>query len=274
MKFAVLIAGPTGVGKSIVAAEIAAQLGGEIINADSMQVYADLCVLTARPRRNASCPPKHHLYGFVDGAVEYGLANWLKAASETAGNILTSGRVPVFVGGTGLYLSALELGYDPIRRRIIEAGDQHLQAVASWEQRGSYLRSPPSLRRGIDYLGVDRTFKFVLERHRADLYERINANFAQMASAGGIDEVARLLDRRLPASKPVMKALGVRELGRYLDGSITLSEAVDLAQRNSRKFARRQITWFRNQMKNWEFLAAETAEKRILASLPRGVGAD
>jgi tRNA dimethylallyltransferase len=265
MQSMILIAGPTGVGKSVIAARLAAALGAEVVNADSMQVYGDLRILTARPTAELLALARHHLYGFVDATNEYGLANWLDAAAKTI-NTLLNRRCPVIlVGGTGLYLSALERGYGPVRRfRYAAEREEVAKLPPGWSLRGGYATSPPSKSRGINYINSAKLVRVVLERPRQHLYDCINRNFATMARVGAVDEVATLLQRNLHPNRPIMKALGVRELASFIKGEIELDEAIDLGQRNSRKFARRQITWFRNQMADWRFVCADTAVDTIV----------
>jgi tRNA dimethylallyltransferase len=268
----ILIAGATGVGKSVVAHRVAAALGGEIINADSMQVYRDLEVLTSRPSADLTSSIAHHLYGFVDGSESYGLGRWLPAAVDVASRIAQRGRVPIFVGGTGLYLTSLERGYVPRERTVIRQADTD-GLTPGWIKRGAYIRDKPSTQSGVKYIDPDGSLAFVLERPRAELYSRIEKNFSDMVSAGALREVQRLLERRLDPNLPIMKALGVRELSRHIVGDLPLDEAIALGQASSRKFARRQMTWFRNQMKQWSFIPVNGAVEEIV-DLAASVGAN
>jgi tRNA dimethylallyltransferase len=271
-RIALLIAGPTGVGKSNVAAQVAARLNGEIINADSMQVYADLSILSARPAVDFISSIPHHLFGFVDGCETYGLGNWLPDATQAVNRIQTNNHIPIIVGGTGLYLSAIERGYVPKIRTIVSADNDGADDLGpGWLRRGSFLRSPPSSLRGEGYVPADLVFKFVLERPREELHSRINSNFENMVLQGAIEEVERLVSRRLDSHQPIMKALGVRELAAYLGNELTLNEAILLGQANSRKFARRQMTWFRNQMAGWQFISAEDGGETILSIVRRAL---
>jgi len=191
MNQVVCIAGPTASGKSALAIELAKSSGGEVINADALQVYADLRVLSARPsaREEASVP--HHLFGHVDSAVRYSVGAWLRDVQ------------PVILAQT-----------NPIIPR-------------------GYWRG------------------LVLLPDREALYARINARFDGMAESGGYDEARRLAARRLDPMLPAMKAIGLRELMAIEDGSMTKAEGLEKAKRETRRFAKRQYTWFRGQAPDW-----------------------
>jgi tRNA dimethylallyltransferase len=262
MRLAILIAGPTGVGKSMIAREVAAELRGEIVNADSMQVYSDLRVLSARPNSQSMEPIAHHLYGYVDAAERYGLGRWLRDAADAASRIFSRRRVAIFVGGTGLYLTSLERGYVPRERSIRPLSNDELPE--GWIKRGAYAKDQPSDLSGRKYLDANHLCTFVIERERAELYQRINENFVGMVANGAILEVNKLLNRGLDPEMPIMKALGVRELSRHILGEVSLDEAIVLGQNSSRKFARRQMTWFRNQMRSWRFVSADKAVGEII----------
>jgi tRNA dimethylallyltransferase len=271
MSKAILIAGPTGIGKSSLALKLAAELNGEIINADSVQVYSDLQILSARPTDFDTRIVPHHLYGTVDGSASFGLHNWLSQASQVAKQIINRKKIPIIVGGTGLYLTALDKGYVPVQRiRKQEITDPIRSKISEsnhWIRRGSFFLSPGSRESGVRYLPVDKLVRVVLNCGRDDLNRSIDRNFEEMIKAGAVDEVARLMNRRLSAELPVMKALGVRELAAYLSGSVSLEQAITLGQRNSRRFARRQLTWFLNQMREWKFVFPENAAQEVLSIL-------
>lgn len=293
-KTAFCIAGPTASGKSAAAVRLAKAVGGEIINADSMQVYRDLHIISARPDKAEMDGIPHHLFGHIDGAERYNVGAWLAEAVAAAQDINARGLHPIFVGGTGLYFKALTAGL----AKIPDAGDDaRCQAeillkdggIAALRERAQALDplatnkvlgdDPQRLLRIVSVaLGTGKALSFwqretypaisaeswlgaVMMPERAELYERINARFSQMADNGGQKEVQYLMARSLPASLPVMKAIGVPELIRAFN-AINSSErdgAIDLAKQQTRRFSKRQMTWFRNQTPDWPKLRNEGA---------------
>ena len=278
----VIVAGPTASGKSAVALALAKHLGGEVICADSMQVYRDLRVLSARPQ------VPHHLYGHVDGSERYSAGRFGREAASAIADVRAKGQVPILCGGTGLYLSSIINGLSPIPevppevmedlRRLwegdpkafrehlltldpamerLEPSDQqrHMRAAAVHEVTGRPLSEWQSVEPTKWVEGP--VVASVLSSDREVLYGRCDARFEQMLRAGAMEEVSSLKARGLPAQLPVMKALGVPELLLHLDGEITLAEAADSAKRETRRFAKRQLTWFRNQT-NWPCFEAPT----------------
>ncbi len=284
-----LIAGPTASGKSALALRLAEAIGAEIVNADSMQVYADLAVLTARPSPAELARAPHHLYGVADAAEAWSVGRWLTAVRTTLQDIARRDRAAVVAGGTGLYFRALTAGLadippapvavrdavatryaaqgeaafraalaedDPASAARIQPGDRQrlIRAASVMQASGRPLSAwraaaPPVLRPGA-WRGV------VLDPPRSALYERCNARLAQMANMGGLDEVAALLTRGLDAELPAMKALGVREFAQHLQGRRTLAEALAESQLQTRRYAKRQSTWFRNQTLDWPRIGA------------------
>jgi tRNA dimethylallyltransferase len=279
-----LIAGPTASGKTALALRAARTLGGEIVNADALQLYADLRVLSARPSDEETAVAPHHLFGVADGADGWSVGRWLRAASPILDEIRGRGRTPVVVGGTGLYFKALTEGLadvpptpaairqsvkamydalgearfrellasaDPDAARRIEAGDRMRlsRAMEVLEATGRPLTAwqadtAPALE-------ADDWRAVAITPDRADLYARCDARFDAMLAAGALDEVRTLLTAGLDADLPVMKAVGVRELQRHLAGEISLAEAADLARQETRRYAKRQLTWLRNQTPDW-----------------------
>ena len=279
-----LIAGPTASGKSALALRLAEEIGGEIVNADSMQLYRDLRVLTARPSVDEEARASHHLYGVGDASEVWSVGRWLRAAAAVLAEIAARGRPAIVVGGTGLYFRALTKGLaempdipaeargrgealwveggeialraaltslDPDGAARIEAGDRQrlLRALSVVEATGRTLGAwqadtAPLLAEGA-WRGV------VIEPDRAALYTRCDARLAAMAEGGALDEVAALTARELSPELPAMKAVGVREFGGYLAGENTLEDALTAAQQATRNYAKRQLTWFRNQTPDW-----------------------
>jgi tRNA dimethylallyltransferase len=278
-----LIAGPTASGKSALALSLAEATGGEIVNADSMQLYRDLAVLTARPTADETLRAPHHLYGVADAADGWSVGRWLAAASAVLDDIAGRGRDAVVVGGTGLYFRALTQGLaevpetpqaardaagarfdrdgeaafrnalrplDPEAEARIAPGDRQrlVRAMAVAEATGRPLsawqaETPPPPGRAWRTL--------VLAPPRQALYARCDARFSAMVAAGALEEARALLARGLDLGLPLMKAVGLRELGRHLAGEFSLEEAVSLAAQETRRYAKRQSTWFRNQAPDW-----------------------
>lgn len=282
-----LVAGPTASGKSALAVRLAESLGATVVNADSMQVYRDLHTLSARPSATEQGRAPHSLYGHVDGAESYSVGRWLAEALA----VLAEPGPKVVVGGTGLYFRALTHGLadlpavtdavrettgerfdaqgerafrDALRAVDVEAeariapGDRQrlVRAAAVHAETGRSLTNwfagtRPNLAR---YRAV------VLEPTRPELYARCDARFSAMLTAGALDEAASLRARNLPSDRPVLKAVGLRELWAHMDGRLTLAEATDAARRETRRYAKRQLTWFRNQTADWPRLTAIDAD--------------
>lgn len=287
---AVLIAGPTASGKSALASRIAREHDGVVVNTDSMQVYADLRVLTARPDPAEEAAVPHRLYGHVDGATNYSLGHFARDAAGLLGEL--DGRLPVFVGGTGLYFKALEQGFselppvpEEIRAEIrVQAEGRATEALhADLAQRdpegAARLRPSDRMRvmRALEILAATgrpiasfygdpvpgplagrKLHKLFLAPDRALLRERIDARFRTMMAAGALNEVAALHERRLDPMLPVMRAHGVPGLIAHLDGSVSLEDAIVRGQADTRAYAKRQFTWFRHQMGDaWRWVDPE-----------------
>jgi tRNA dimethylallyltransferase len=286
-----LIAGPTASGKSDLALRLAERIGGEIVNADALQLYRDLRVLSARPSPKAEQRVPHHLFGVADAADGWSVGRWLRAALPMLEAIAGRGRGAIVVGGTGLYLRALTrgiadipevptaaaqalagLGEPALRERLAEADPQAeariatgdlqrlARALAVSEATGRALSAwqadtLPPLAAG-DWRGV------VLEPPREALYAACDARMTQMIAAGALEEVGALTARGLPPTLPAMKAVGVRELAAHLAGDLGLPAAVALAQQATRNYAKRQLTWLRNQTPDWPRIDAADSDLR------------
>jgi len=280
MKPVICIAGPTASGKSAFALEMARALDGEIINADALQVYTDLQILSARPTQDEMEDVPHHLFGHVAGSARYSTGAWLRDVEPLIINILGRGKAPVLVGGTGLYFRALLQGMadipavpkavsDQTQRRLLQEGikslreeAERLDPVATERILGN---DPQRLQRIVDVATAtgqpravwqaetypvfpSRFARFcVLTPPREMLYARINARYERMLRAGGLDEAKTVFAKGYDESLPIMKAIGLRQLKQYFNGLGSLDEAVEDAKRESRRFAKRQMTWFRNQ---------------------------
>jgi tRNA dimethylallyltransferase len=290
---AVLIAGPTASGKSALALSLAQKTGGMIINADSMQVYRDLSVLTARPTREEERKVPHRLYGHVDAAVNFSAGAFLADAAKALAEGREQRVFPIFVGGTGLYFKVLTRGLsavppippeirENVRARLARDGVEALHAELLRRDLVSAQRLRPrdrtriaraleviqatgrSLtdwhREGLPPLLAANTFRAVfLAAERDSLYARIDARFDAMLNSGAIEEVARLAARKLDPLLPAMKAHGVPPLIDHLAGRITLEEAASIAKSDTRHYAKRQFTWFRHQLPEFEWMKPEAA---------------
>ncbi|ACL61469.1 tRNA delta(2)-isopentenylpyrophosphate transferase [Methylobacterium nodulans ORS 2060] len=296
---AILIAGPTASGKSALALGLAQARGGVVINADSMQVYGDLRVLTARPSPEEEEAAPHRLYGHVDGAVNYSVGHYLADAGRVLRDAWAAERLPIVVGGTGLYFKALLEGLsaippvpeavraavraqaegretaslhadlarlDPEGAARIAPGDR-LRVLRALEIRaatGRPLSAFQGSRQPGPLAGV-ACEKLFLAPDRAGLRARIDARFLSMMEAGALDEVRRLRARHLDPMLPVMRAHGVPGLIAHLNGALTREEAVARGQADTRRYAKRQVTWFRHQVgEDWRWLTPEEAAREFL----------
>ena len=297
---AVLIAGPTASGKSALALALAERSGGVIVNCDSMQVYADLRMITARPTPAEEARVPHRLYGHVDAAINYSVGHYVADATAALDALRRSDTLAIFVGGTGLYFKALTAGLAlvppipadiraAVRDRLARAGAAALHAELRQRDPGAADRLRPNDRtrvaRALEV--VEATGRSLLDWQRegmpplidaaaprvfvapdrAALYARIDARFDTMLAAGALDEVAKLAARRLDPQLPAMKAHGVPWLIRHLAGEFPLAEAARQAKLDTRHYAKRQFTWFRHQLGDWPRAAPEEA----LDVLLRGV---
>ena len=298
---AVLIAGPTASGKSALAMQLAETLGGTVINADSMQVYRDLHAITARPSPQDEARVPHRLYGHVDAAENYSTGRWCRDVGEVLAAIAAEGRVPIVVGGTGLYFKALTAGLaavPPIPADIRADVRGRLESDGVAVLYNELLqRDPPTAYRLMpnDRSRISRALEVVIATgrsltdwhregmppivdprvtarifitcERAELVRRISARFDAMLEAGALDEVRALAGRALDPNLPAMKAHGVPWLIRHLKGEISCAAAAEGAKMDTRRYAKRQVTWFRNQMPDWPWEAPENAIKALESQL-------
>jgi tRNA dimethylallyltransferase len=279
----VLIAGPTASGKSALALQFAEQFEGVIVNADSAQIYREIPILSAAPGADEISRVEHRLYGILDGAQACSAAEWAELAKREIKEIHLTGRVPVIVGGTGLYLRTLLDGIAPIppiesevRKKVretsvganraclqdldpeaaerLQPGDRSriaraLEVVVSTGK--TLAEWQGELEGGISD-GIDLK-PIILLPPRNWLYDRCDERFAKMIEAGAAEEVGALLERRLDPALPVMRAIGVREIAPWLRGDVTLEEAIAAGQQSTRRYAKRQYTWFAHQPPaNWQ----------------------
>lgn len=301
---AIFIAGPTAGGKTAAAVDLAksfaaAGRAAEIVNADAMQVYADIPILSAQPSEEERAGVPHHLFGYLSGAERGSAGRWAEAARALLDAIAARGALAIVVGGTGLYFRALEGGLDPapeippeiraaaemrlaeiglpaFRKEVLardpamarlEANDRqrHIRAWEVFETTGEPLSA---LQRGGGEGRVRPSARVVIEPDRDALYARCDARFDAMLKAGAVEEADALLAKGYPTDAPIMKAVGVAELIAHLKGETPLDAAREFAKRNTRRLAKRQMTWFRNQAADWDRAGdAREAVDKALARL-------
>ena len=300
---AVLIAGPTASGKSALALAFAERCGGVVINADSMQVYRDLRVLTARPSPEEEARVPHRLYGHVDAAENYSAGRWLDDARAEIDAAMAAGRTPVLVGGTGLYFKLLTTGLaavpaipeairSAVRVRLSAEGPRALHAaLASRDPDGAariHAMDGSRIVRALEVMEAtgrplgawqqdnepavidpDRVARVFLNPDRETLRKQIERRFDAMLGAGAVEEVRALAARSLDPGLPAMKAHGVPWLIRHLRGEINQTEAARQAKADTRRYAKRQFTWFRNQLPDWPWETPEKALERLRSALSR-----
>lgn len=279
---AILITGPTASGKSALAVRLAAEHGGVVVNADSMQVYDTLDVLTARPRPQGMAGIEHRLYGHVPAGAAYSTGDWLREATAIVAELRAREALPVFVGGTGLYFRALTGGLSDmpvipeairshLRGRLAGEGAEALhQALAARDPQTAARLKPGDGQRIVRALEVleatgrsisafqaatgpavidaERAEKIVVLPDRAVLAARIDRRFSEMLASGAVAEVEALLALDLPPAMPVMKAIGVPQITAMLAGTMSAAEVVERGAAATRQYAKRQMTWFRNQL--------------------------
>lgn len=298
---AILIAGPTASGKSGLALRLAERLGGALVNADSIQVYRDLAILTARPEPKDEARVPHFLFGHVDGAVNYSVGRYVEDAAATLGRLRGAGGVPIFVGGTGLYFKALTRGISDIphvpealraeiRKRAarLPSAELHAELAARDPMMAARLRpsDPQRIARALEvhaatgrslaaFQGARRAplldprtcLAIFLAPERIALHAAIEGRFDAMLEAGALEEVEALRRRALEPTLPVMRALGVPQLLRHLAGEIDLEEAARLGKRDTKAYAKRQVTFARHQLANFTWLGAPEAEEAVMRAI-------
>lgn len=299
----ILIAGPTASGKSGLALRLAEELGGVVINADSMQVYRELRVLTARPGADEVARVPHALYGFVSGREAYSAGRYAADVARVLVDAEQQARRPIIVGGTGLYFKTLLEGLSPIppvpeevralwRTRAAEEGSGAMHAeLAARDPLMAERLAPTDTQRIVRALEVlDATgaslaewqqrprepvlsdaITLLVSIDREKLYERIDARFVAMMEEGAVEEVLQLERLGISPAAPIMTALGVQPLRRYLAGEMTREAAVEAGQTETRQYAKRQLTWARSNMIAWRRISAQEMENTtaILASFAK-----
>ena len=290
----VLIYGPTASGKSSFAIKLAKKISGEIINADSMQVYKELKVLTARPLKKDYNNIKHHLYGFQSVKKKFSTGDWLKLVKEKIENIKKRKKVPILVGGTGLYFKALTDGLvnipnipikfrknvrylhkkmgskkffsklvklDPLTKNFLNSSDTQ-RAIRAYEVKSftkkslyDWFRSTKSEFEKKDF------FKIYIDYPRSKLINRINIRAVEMIENGAIPEVRSFINLKVPQSKTASKAIGIKEIRDYLKKKIEKPDVIEKISIKTRQYAKRQTTWGRGNMLDWNKINSDALNK-------------
>ena len=291
----ILIAGQTASGKSGLALKFARQLGGVIVNADSMQVYRELQILTARPSELEMQGLPHKLYGHVTARTPYSVGHWLHDVENVLSEIAHGSKRAIIIGGTGLYFKALLEGLSPVPdirdsirgkwrlRALDQSFDLHealtktdpdmaarllprdrqrlARALEVMEDTGRsllYWQNQP----GKGLIDPADCVKLAITIDRAELYARCDRRFDQMIDNGAIDEVSKLLDLQLPSTLPSMRALGVRPLADFLAKKCSIEEAVEKAKTETRQYAKRQSTWLKSNMISWKHVNLKDMQRK------------
>ena len=302
----VVVAGPTASGKSAVAVELCRRIGGEVVSADSMQVYRGMDVGTAKATRVEMGGVPHHMLDVADPDVSFSAAMYGEMAERAVKDILSRGLVPVVCGGTGLYIDALTRpmgfarpGDEVIRKRLTEeaeapGGKERLhERLMRIDPETAGRLSPNDIRRVVRGLEIYEltgksqtelnrldaekeekynTFMFALEWPREVLYRRIDLRVDEMIRRGLVEEVRRLLDKGLSAGSTAMQALGYKEIAQYLSGEISLEEAADRVKMGSRHYAKRQISWFKRDKRTVWIPAEGKTAGEIAGEIEKRIG--
>ncbi|KOA20902.1 tRNA dimethylallyltransferase [Clostridium homopropionicum DSM 5847] len=274
-----ILAGPTAIGKTETSIELAKRLNGEIISADSMQIYKNMDIGSAKIKPEEMQNVKHYLLDFLDPRLEFSVAEFKEKAIEAINEIYSKGKLPLVVGGTGFYIDSLVFNYDfasvekdesyreSLKELAVEKGNEYVHNLLKEVDEESYKRLfSNDLKRIIRALEVYKltgktlsqfnaeqnihdipynVYYFVLNMNRDRLYERINLRVDIMMEQGLVDEVCKLKEMGCTADMQSMKGIGYKEILSYLDGNISLSEAIEMIKKGSRNYAKRQLTWFR-----------------------------
>ena len=281
----ILISGPTASGKSNFAVKIAKKVNGEIINADSMQVYKKLKILTARPRKKEQKNIKHHMYGVIDLNKRFSTGQWLKAAIKNIKEVKKRKKIPILVGGTGLYFQSLTNGLVKIPEIPLKFRNKIRLTQKQNGQKKFYkqlLKIDPKSKKKFDPNDIQRTIrafeiksftkismyewlkktkpefkedeflKLYIDFKREELIKRISLRSAKMMEDGAIIEVKKFMKLKIKKNLSVNRVIGIDELTQYLDGKINLNQASELISIKTRQYAKRQATWARSRMTSWE----------------------
>ena len=291
----VLLSGPTATGKSSLAIKLAEKIDGEIINADSIQLYRDLFILTARPDIGKE-KIKHHCYGFLDGDINWSVGKWIHEINEILKEVIKRKKVPIVVGGTGLYFKAVTDGLSPIpdidksirlkiENELEKNGLEKLQKRLFLIDPKASKKINPNDRQRImralevyegtnkkisDFWLMNRekiinykSINFKIDADREWIYKNCDLRVDYMFENGVIEEVRRLLNKNYSKNSPIMKAIGVDEITSFLNNDITFDRALDLIKFKTHQYAKRQITWINNQMISWNSINTQYSNKII-----------
>ena len=276
----IFIVGPTAIGKSALAIKLAEKLNGEIINADSMQVYLNLNILTARPSKKDQKLIPHHLYGYIDGSIRYNVASWCNDINNIIKKNNKKGAYSIIVGGTGMYVDKLlhglvqipsipesikkeskklllKIGINNFIDKVKNIDEKSLNKISKndtsrlrriWEVH-KYTHKTLTFwlnNKNKYFLSNEKYQLYLFTPNREEIYKRINSRFINMINNGAIEEVRKLLSLNLSSSLPVMKAHGVPEISKYLSGSINIEDCIAKGQQVTRNYVKRQITWWKS----------------------------
>ena len=291
----ILISGPTATGKSSLALKIAKKIDSEIINADSIQLYKDLSILTARPSVERETV-KHHLYGLLNGDIKWSVGKWLQETKVLIQNIIEKRKIPIIVGGTGFYFKAITDGLSPIpdidhlvrgelNDLLLKEGLESLYLDLQKVDEAAAEKINPNDKQRIiralevyngtkkrisDYWKMERvkyidkpTVNFRIEAERRWIYEKCDSRVDNMFREGVIDEVKNLKNKNYSKDSPIFKAIGVEEISSFLDEKISIEEASDLIKFKTHQYAKRQITWINNQMITWNKINTQHSDKNV-----------
>lgn len=295
MKKIILLSGPTATGKSSLASKLAEKIDGEIINADSIQLYRDLFILTARPNIEKE-KIKHHCYGILEGDINWSVGNWIDAINEILKEVINRKKVPIVVGGTGFYFKAITDGLSPIpdidksirlkiENELEKNGLEELQKrLAIVDPKASEKINPNDKQRIIRalevYEGTNKrisefwimkrekiinyeSINFKIDADRKWIYKNCDLRVDYMFENGVIEEVRHLLNKNYSKNSPIMKAIGVDEITLFLNNDITIDRASELIKFKTHQYAKRQITWINNQMISWNSINTQYSNKII-----------
>ena len=292
----ILIYGPTACGKSKFAVKLAKKISGQIINADSMQVYKELKILTARPFLKDCQQIKHHLYGFQSAKRNFSTGDWLKMVNEKILNCKKIKKTPILVGGTGLYFKALTDGLVNIPKIPVKFRNKVRNLHKSIGQKKFFLKLlkiDPLIKNKVNSFDVQRSirayeiklftknsmiswfkntkpnydyndfFKICIDFPRINLIDRINQRTENMIKLGAILEVKKFIKLKVPKNKSLNKAIGISEIKQYLKKKIQSEQLIDKISIKTRQYAKRQTTWARGNMKDWNKLNPEGLKKLL-----------
>ena len=290
----ILIYGPTASGKSNFAIKLAKKLNGEIINADSMQVYKELKILSARPLKKNYKNIRHHLYGFQNVKKNFSTGNWLKLVKHKISDIKKRKKTPILVGGTGLYFKALTNGLvripsipmkfrenirslhkklgpklfysrllkiDPIVRHYLNPLDTH-RVIRAYEVKSFTKKSMYEwFKNTYSSFENEDFFKIYIDFPRIELIKRINIRVQDMIAKGAILEVKKFVNLKVSKNKTASKAIGIREIREYLNKKIQITDVIEKISIKTRQYAKRQTTWGRGNMEDWNKIKSESLDK-------------